>query len=487
MPIVHAANRGILVTSLGFVLVQLDVSIVNIALPSIGANLGAGVSGLAWVVDAYTVAFASFMLSAGALADRIGPRRVFLTGFTLFIAASLICGLAPGRMLLIIARALQGVGAAALVPSSLALLNHLAQGDRALRARAVGLWTAAGSVSLAAGPILGGVIIHWFGWRLIFLLNLPVGIAGLVAARRILREAPTRPAALDLPGQAFGILTLCTVTAAIIESKSVSVATTLGAIAALGAVAFLITEARRAHPMLPPAFFRTPAVSPALLVGFTVNLTLYGTIFLISLFFQQRAGYSPAGAGVAFLPFPLALLSANLSAGSLVARFGPRMPITLGLVLAATGFAMFFALSAATPWSFMLPGLILIPAGIGTAVPAMTTALLGAVAPAEAGLASGVLNTVRQSGGAIGVALFGVLFAASGANGTRFAFLLAVCLVLVTAAVAFWRIPGRGTRATAGSPPSYRPPAMAAAGNAPRAAPTSFDPAPAHTGLGRSR
>lgn len=438
--------RGVIITSLGFVLVQLDVSIVNVALARIGADLGSGIAGLAWVVDAYTVAFASLMLSAGALADRVGPRRVFLGGFAVFVAASLICGLAPGRAALIGARALQGVGAAALVPSSLALLNHLCRDNPGLRARSVGLWTAAGSVALATGPILGGLIIHWFGWRAIFLLNVPVGLAGLYAAWRTISEAGTHERAFDLPGQVLGILTLSAVTAAIIENKA---GLALWPVAAVSAITFLITEARRAQPMLPPAFFRTPGVSPTLLVGFVANFCLYGTIFIINLFFQQRAGYTPIQTGLVFLPFPLALLAANLIAGPVVARIGPRLPIAFGLAVGAAGFVLFARVSGETAWVATLPGLILIPAGIGTVVPAMTTALLGSVHKAEAGLASGVLNTVRQAGGAIGVAVFGSLFGASSGDGMRTAFIVACCLLLVTAFVALATLRARADQASA--------------------------------------
>ena len=188
--------------------------------------------------------------------------------------------------------------------------------------------------------------------------------------------------------------------------------------------------------MLPPAFFRAHGVSPTLLVGFVANFSLYGTIFIINLFFQQRAGYTPVEAGLAFLPFPIALLAANLIAGPVVARIGPRLPIAYGLTIGAAGFVLFARVSGENSWIAMLPGLILIPAGIGMAVPAMTTALLGAVRQGEAGLASGVLNTVRQAGGAIGVALFSTLFGAGSGNGMYLAFIVACCLLLLTAATA---------------------------------------------------
>jgi DHA2 family methylenomycin A resistance protein-like MFS transporter len=451
-------------TSLGFVLVQLDVSIVNVGLARIGASLGVGMAGLEWVVDAYTLAFASLMLSAGSLGDRLGARRGFILGFGLFIGASFVCGMAPNPAALIAARAAQGIGAAGLVPLSLALLNHACHGDGQLRARAVGLWTAAGSVALAAGPVLGGLMTDSFGWRSIFLVNIPLGLIGIWMTARWVEETESEEGALDPLGQVLAVISLCAITGLVIEGGASgwagSVVILLAVVAIATGAAFLLVEARIKQPMLPLGFFRLPSFSPATLVGFAVNLTLYGAIFAFNLFLQRLAGYSPTLSGLAFLPFPAALFAANLCAGRLVARFGPRLPMAAGLAVAAMGFALLSAVSVESPWLAMLPGLIVLPAGIGTAVPAMTTALLSCVPRHRAGVASGVLNTVRQSGGAIGVALFGSLLAHEGASGMHQAFVLALALLGATSVLALIGIRvshgGPSTLKQGGSRPQYR-------------------------------
>lgn len=436
-----------LATSLGFVLVQLDVSIVNVGLARIGAGLGVGMAGLEWVVDAYALAFASLMLSAGALGDRIGARRIFVFGFGLFIGASLVCGIAPGAATLIVARAVQGIGAAALVPSSLALLNQACRGDSKARAHAVGLWTAAGSVALAAGPVVGGLLIDGIGWRSIFLINVPIGLAGIWMSLRWVEETEPGAGAIDLPGQALGVISLCGVTGAVIEGGAMGWTRPLVVLLLVAGIiaggAFLLVEGRAKAPMLPLAFFRLPNFSPATVVGLVINFTLYGAIFTLNLFLQRLAGYSPGASGLAFLPFPVSLLVANLCAGPLVARFGPRLPMAAGLAVASVGFALLSALDAKTPWLVMLPGLIMLPAGIGTAVPAMTTALLGSAPQSRSGVASGVLNTVRQAGGAIGVAVFGSLFSAAGASGMHRSFVLALVLLGAASLLALFGITAR--------------------------------------------
>jgi DHA2 family methylenomycin A resistance protein-like MFS transporter len=462
----------ILATSLGFVLVQLDVSIVNIGLARIGTRLGVGMAGLEWVVDAYALSFASLMLSAGSLGDRLGARRSFIAGFALFVGASFACGIASGAAALIAARAVQGVGAAALVPSSLALLNHACHGDGQRRARAVGLWTAAGSVALAAGPVLGGLTIDTLGWRSIFLANVPIGVIGIWMTRRWVEETEVGNSALDPAGQALGAIALCAMTSAVVEGGASGIARpvvlALAALALAAGGVFLLVEARARQPMLPLAFFRLPGFSPATVVGFVVNFTLYGAIFAFNLFLQRLAHYSPLGSGLAFLPFPAALLVANLCAGPLVARYGARLPMAAGLALAAAGFALLSTVTARTTWLHMLPGLIALPAGIGTAVPAMTTALLSSVPRQRAGVASGVLNTVRQAGGAIGVALFGSLLAHDGASGMHVAFLLALVLLAATSLLALRGIERRAgdamRRAGAVTPRAAAPAPAAAPG-----------------------
>ena len=249
-------------TSFGFALVQLDVSIVNVALARISDSLGGEVAGLQWIIDSHAIAFASLLLAAGSLGDRFGARPAYIGGLTLFMIASVACGIAPGTGTLIAARALQGVAAALVVPCSLALLTHACGDDGAARARAISLWTAAGSVTLSAGPLLGGVLVDALGWRSIFLVNIPIGAAGIWWTWRTIAETPRRDGALDLPGQALAMLMLLALTGAIIEAGHRGMNAPLVIAGFVGAplcgAGFLWREARTADPMVPLGFFRNP-------------------------------------------------------------------------------------------------------------------------------------------------------------------------------------------------------------------------------------
>jgi len=430
----------IVATALGFVLVQLDVSIVNVALATIGRDLHSSFAGLQWVVDAYTVAFAACLLSAGALADRIGARRTFIIGFVLFVCSSIACGFAPTATILVAARGVQGVGAALLVPCSLALLNHAAEGDAGARARAVSLWTASGSVALAAGPIIGGMLVAGVGWRSIFFVNVPLGAIGIWLTLRSVAETHPGKSAFDLLGQFSAIAFLGTLTAAVITAGSSGWAARpvllLSAAAIVSGIAFVCLESRGPNVMLPLNLFRRRPFTAATIVGFAINFTLYGAIFLLGLYLQRVHGYSPLQTGLAFLPFCIVLGTANLVAGRLTATCGARLPMTIGLVVGAIGFAALTPLDANTPYLAMLAGLLILPIGIGLVVPAMTTALLASVEKERSGIASGVLNTVRQAGGALGVAVLGSFLAAHGVAGLRVSFIVSAALMLAVVAVA---------------------------------------------------
>lgn len=415
----------LIATSFGFVVVQLDVTIVNVALPQIGSALHAGVAGLQWVVDAYTLSFAALLISAGVIGDRFGSRRAFLFGFMLFTAASVICGLAPTIGILIVARAMQGAGAALLVPTSLAILNHCSQDNVALRSRLVALWTAAGGVSIAAGPVAGGFLLAAFGWRSIFLVN--IGLCG-VAILLVLKFVPidARYAGshanssgrqelrqLDIPGQLLAVLALAGIVGAIIEGGHrnlthpiVLASFLLGAVAA---VIFIRVERRAASPMLPLQFFSLHGFSPAVIFGILVNLTYYGSIFVISLYLQQAREFSVLRTSVAFLPLTATFIVSNIITGWLTARTGSRFPMILGALIAMSGYAFLLRLNETTSLLSMMAAFILIPGGMGLAVPAMTTSILTIVPRERSGTASAVLNTARQTGGAIGVAIFGAL------------------------------------------------------------------------------
>jgi MFS transporter, DHA2 family, methylenomycin A resistance protein len=429
----------ILAASLGFVLVQLDVSIVNIALAKIGADLGTPVAGLQWVVDAYALAFAALLLSAGALGDQIGARKGFTIGFAAFIFASLGCGLAPGPIALIVARTAQGIGAALLVPCSLALLNQAAAGDARLRATAVSLWTAAGSVAMAVGPVLGGLLVDTLGWRSIFLVNIPIGIVGIFLTQSFVRESVARHHSFDPVGQLLAITTLLGLVGAVISSEGsgfTPIVWGLLLIAVISGAGFIPVESRVPAPLLPLDFFRQPTFTAATLVGFAVNFTLYGVIFVLGLYLQQIRGYSPVITGLAFLPFPIALLFSNLSAGSLAKRFNLRSLMVTGLLIGAVGYWSLHSIDAGTPYLWMSVGFIVIPLGVGLAVPSMTTALLTAVPASRSGIASGVLNSVRQAGGALGVAVYGALLNEKGIAGVQLSFFISALLLTVAVIVA---------------------------------------------------
>jgi MFS transporter, DHA2 family, methylenomycin A resistance protein len=436
--------RIVATVSVGFVVTQLDVTIVNVALERIGADLHADVTALQWIVDAYTLAFAVLMLSAGALGDRFGARSMFAAGIALFAFASLLCGLAANGAWLVAARACQGIGAAAMLPNSLALLNQACAHDAKLRARAVGLWTATGSISIAAGPVIGGVLIDAFGWRSIFLVNLPLCAAGLAATFAWLPKVASatkaaKPArattattamtatnvspqtaarGLDPLGQLLAVVALTAFTGAVIEWRPLGVAHPLVAgglgLALAAALAFVATERRIAMPMLPLSLFGKRTFSAAVLFGICVNLTYYGVVFVLSLFLQRVRGNTPLQAGLAFLPLTGGFLVSNVMSGWVVGKFGARVPMLIGALIAALGYGLLHRVGAQTPlWALLVP-FLLIPSGMGLAVPAMTTAVLASADARRAGTASAVLNTARQAGGAIGVAAFGAL--ASGAQ-----------------------------------------------------------------------
>jgi len=399
--------------SLGFVVVQLDVTIVNVALPHIGSSLGAGVAGLQWVVNAYTLVFAAAILTAWALGDRFGAKRCFIVGFLVFTLASLGCGLAPNLAVLVGARAVQGLGAAILVPCSLALLNH-AFHDEHERTKAIGIWAAGASAALAAGPVVGGALIAGIGWRSIFFVNLPLGIFGIGLTWRYAEESTqTRDRALDLAGQSIGMFALADLAAAMIEGGAIGWTHPLVLAAfllfVLAAVAFVLVEIESQSPMLPLSLFKNQTFSAATLIGLLMNTAFYGLIFMLSLYFQQVRHYTPLATGMAFLPMTVVVLLANLSVGPIATKLGLRMPILVGQALLAVGCLTLLGISQKTSYTALGMQLLTMGAGVGLTVPPMTSALLGTVGAKLSGVASGVLNASRQAGSVIGVALFGSL------------------------------------------------------------------------------
>jgi MFS transporter, DHA2 family, methylenomycin A resistance protein len=401
-------------TSFGWAMAQLDVTIVNVALPRIARDLHADVAGLQWVVDAYALSFAVLLLSMGYLGDRLGSRKVYVGGMVLFGVASALCGCATDIVWLIAGRALQGIGAAAMLPSSLALLNHATAHEHGMRARAIGWWTAVGSIAIAAGPIIGGLLMSVSSWRGIFFVNVPVCIAGAWFARMVPEtERRARHKHFDLRGQALAIIGMAALTTAVIEAHPLGLAHPLvlacAGVALLAVPLFVWVEAHSPAPMLPLHFFKARGFSAAVLYGMAMNLTYYGIVFLLSLYLQRVHGYSALRTGLAYLPLTAGFFGVNIVSGWLVSRIGARVPMVLGALIDAAGFALLLLLGADSPYLLMLPAFALLPCGMGLGVPAMTTTVLSSVDKHAAGTASGVLNSARQAAGAIGVAVFGAL------------------------------------------------------------------------------
>jgi DHA2 family methylenomycin A resistance protein-like MFS transporter len=435
------ASLTLAAMSLGYGVVQLDVTIVNVAVNSIGASFGGNMDALQWVVSSYTIAFAAFILSAGALGDRIGAKRVFIAGFAIFTLASLACALAPSLLILIASRAIQGLGAAILVPNSLALLNHAYTDSRA-RSRAVGLWAAGASVALTLGPLVGGVLIELFGWRSIFLVNLPLGLIGLLLAVKYADETPRDSRrAVDAPGQVTAVLALGLLAAVLIEGGRAGwtnpmVLGGLGVAASAGLL-FLLIEHYSTHPMLPLGMFKQHTFRATTVTGLLVNIAFYGLIFVFSLYFQRAHHLTPLWTGLAFVPMTGACLTANLFTRHLSARIGDRKTIVIGTLLMMLSCLLLLWINENTGYGILLLAFIISGGGLGLLVPPLTHALLGSVDKARSGIASGVLNASRQTGSVLGVSLFGSLIATPSqvVRGTHIALALSAAILLVAGGI----------------------------------------------------
>jgi MFS transporter, DHA2 family, methylenomycin A resistance protein len=407
-------------TSLGFIIICLDVTVVNVALERIQSSLGTNITGLQWVLNAYTLAFASLLLSTGALGDRFGPKPIMITGLALFTLSSLACGLSTSIGQLIAARVLQGVAAALCVPSSLALLNSTFTEPKA-RARAIGIWAGTASIALGAGPIVGGLMVDRIGWPSIFLINLPFGALGiLLAAIYAPSTKAVKRSSFDLAGQILAILALAGLTVGLVESGELGwahpvVVTGFASFLVLG-TGFLLVEARHKEPMLPLSLFRSQTVSVTSMVGLLLNFGYYGLMFALSLFFQLGKGYSPLSAGLAFLPMTAVLSVTNFISGAVTARMGPKLPIIGGLTLAAIGYFSLVGIDRNTAYVLIMLPLMIIGIGVALTVPAISILLLSGAERSWAGIASGVFNAARQIGGVVGVGVFGSLLAGGAGN-----------------------------------------------------------------------
>ncbi|MET0694518.1 MAG: MFS transporter [Propionibacteriaceae bacterium] len=438
----------ITIASMGFFLITLDISIVNVALARIRAELGGGVVGQQWVIDGYTLLFAALLLFAGNLSDRIGAKLALAIGIAVFLVTSAACAAAPSTALLIAARCAQGAGAAVMLPASMALVRE-AFPDPGRRARALGVWAVGGAVAGLVGQPLGGLLTT-FNWRWVFTINLPVCV-GMLAFLTLVATSPKRPAAFDWAGQVLAVVGLTALVYGLIDGGHAGFGAPLVIlallVAALTLMAFVVVQSRVAHPMMPLDLFRAHGFRLALPVGFAFMVGNYGNVFVVSLYLQQRLGLSPLHAGLVFLPSAFFAIAGNLVSGPVTNRFGARLPVVLGLSLMVIGLVA--TLLTAPMGLPIVTALCIIPVGLGgsLAMPSVTSVVLEGVPAQQAGTASAVFNTFRQVGGAVAIAVFGALVA----NPDRFDVGLRLSLgiaaaLLLLAAVNSLRIQPRAER-----------------------------------------
>jgi len=400
-------------TILGSSMAFIDGTVVNIALPVLQTSLRATVSQAQWVVEAYSLFLSSLVLVGGALADRLGRRRIFLAGAGIFAASSLACGLAVGIRTIVIARSAQGIGAALLVPSSLAILGaSFAPADRG---RAVGTWSSLTAIATAIGPALGGWLVQAVSWRAVFLLNLPIAAAVVMIAVRHVPETHSPSAgALDWTGALLATLGLGSLVFGLIEepgrgwTDALVVATIAGGVAALAA--FVAVEGRGAHPMVPPALFRIRAFTAANLLTLFLYAALSASLFFLPFDLIQARGYSASAAGAAILPLVLLMFLLSRWAGALADRLGARLPLTVGPAVAAAGFLLLGVLSREASYAkSVLPALCVLGLGMAITVAPLTATVLNAVDRDDEGSASGINNAVARVAALLAIAVFGVV------------------------------------------------------------------------------
>lgn len=415
-----AAGRWVLLaTVLGSGLALLDATVVNVALGRIGEDLDAGFSGLQWTINAYTLTLAGLILLGGSLGDRFGRRRVFVVGVVWFALASVLCGLAPDIGTLIAARGLQGVGGALLTPGSLAIIAASFHAES--RAAAVGAWSGLGGVAGAIGPLVGGWLVEWH-WRLVFLVNVPVAALVVVVALRHVPESRDPEAAdrLDVVGTALAALGLGAITFGLTRAGDVGFESSVLASITSGVlcmVAFVVVEARSAHPLVPLDLFRNAQFSAANAVTLVVYAALGVVFVFLVLQLQVVAGWSPLASGTAVLPVTVVMLLLSARSGALAQRIGPRLPMTVGPLLAAAGVLLLARIDAGASYLLdVLPAVVLFGAGLTLLVAPLTATVLDAAEPRHAGVASGVNNAVARTAGLIAVAAIPVAVGIGGAD-----------------------------------------------------------------------
>jgi EmrB/QacA subfamily drug resistance transporter len=391
----------------------LDITVVNVALPDIARSLDAGFTDLQWVVDAYALGLAVFMLSAGALADLLGRRLVFIAGVAVFGVASLLCGLAATPLVLNLARALQGLGGAAMFSTSLALIAQEFHGRD--RGTAFGIWGATIGAAVAVGPLVGGALTDSLGWEAIFFVNLPIGAAAIAAALVRLRESrDPQGAGIDWVGLATFSAALFLLVFALVRGNGEGWGSPLIAGFLVGSgvllAVFVVVERRQGRPMLDLTLFRKPAFGGAAVAAFALSAAMFAMFLYLTLYIQNTLGFTPLEAGLRFLPVTIVSFVAAPIAGVLLARVPVRVLLGAGLAFVGVGLLLMGGLTASSEWTALLPGFLLAGAGIGLANPAIASTAVGVVSQERSGMGAGISNTFRQVGIATGIAALGALF-----------------------------------------------------------------------------
>jgi EmrB/QacA subfamily drug resistance transporter len=455
-----AARWILFATVLGSGIAFLDMTVVNVALPTIGAELGASVADLQWILNGYTLTLASLILIGGSLGDRFGRRRIFVVGVIWFAVASLLCALAPTTETLVAARALQGIGGALLTPGSLAILQAtFAPNDRG---RAVGAWSGLTGIAAAVGPLVGGWLVGAGSWRLIFLINVPFAAAVVAVAIRHIPETrdPTSVGRIDGAGAALTVAGLAGVTWALIEAGERGVngpALAMGAAGLASLAGFVAIERRSRHPMLPLDIFQSRQFTAANLVTFVVYGGFGITFFLLIISLQELLGYSPMSAGLATLPITALMFALSARAGLLADRIGPRLPMTVGPLGIAFGLLLLSRVhEGATYFGTVLPGVVVFGLGLTLTVAPLTATVLAAAPAQHAGVASGINNAIARAAGLIAIAVIPGLAGLTGdayrdpavlAKGVRIAMLISAAVTAAGGALAWVlirnEIPGR--------------------------------------------
>jgi EmrB/QacA subfamily drug resistance transporter len=396
-------------------MIMLDNTVVNVALPSIQRDLGIGLSELEWTVNAYALTFAVLMLSGGKLADFFGRRRVFLLGLAIFTASSLACGLATSGGMLIGARTVQGAGAALMMPATLSIISYTFPPHQ--RGMAIGIWAGVSAMALAIGPLIGGLITEHIDWSWIFFVNVPIGVLGLIVGRLVIGESrdTSHEQRLDIPGLLASGIGLFALTFALIEANAYGwtdpVIIGLFVLSAVALAGFVLLELHQRSPMLDLSLFRSSTFAGANVVALLVTLAMFGVFFFMSIYMQNILGYSATKTGAAFLPMTILIILIAPIAGKSSDRIGSRALMTAGMLCLAASLAVFSRLGLdSTFWDFF-PGLLVGGFGMALVMTPMTAAALGSVPVEKSGVGSGVLNTFRQVGGALGIAVMGAIVA----------------------------------------------------------------------------